>query len=65
MSLEKENHLKQEDEKYSFKTLGGNSQNFYLTLDEKGEPIKLGDGTFGIVFAFLLMKTHQYVFYLV
>jgi hypothetical protein len=51
MSLEKENHLKQEDEKYSFKTLGGNSQNFYLTLDEKGEPIKLGDGTFGIVFA--------------
>ncbi|MEH1770316.1 protein kinase domain-containing protein [Nostoc sp.] len=51
MYLEKEDNLKQENDKYSFKTLGGNSQNFYLTLDEKGQPIKLGDGTFGIVFA--------------
>ncbi|MDZ8257728.1 protein kinase domain-containing protein [Nostoc sp. ChiQUE01b] len=51
MFLEKEDNLQQEDENYSFKTLGGNSQTFYLTLDEKGQPIKLGDGTFGIVFA--------------
>ncbi|AVH73742.1 protein kinase domain-containing protein [Nostoc sp. 'Lobaria pulmonaria (5183) cyanobiont'] len=51
MSLEKEDNLKKENDKYSFKTLGGNSQNFYLTLDKKGQPIKLGDGTFGIVFA--------------
>ncbi|MCC5663053.1 protein kinase [Nostoc sp. CHAB 5784] len=39
------------DPSYSFKTEDDNSLTFYFTLDEQNQPIKLGDGTFGVVFA--------------
>lgn len=40
------------DTNYSFKTGDANSQTFYFTLDAQNhQPIKLGDGTFGVVFA--------------
>jgi len=40
-----------DDEDYSFTiTEAGSPQNYYFKLDEDGLPIKLGDGTFGVVF---------------
>lgn len=48
------------DEKYSFYVEEkGNRQAFYFDLDENGSPIKLGDGTYGVVYKIFNMSEDE------
>jgi len=52
-----EKHIDTFDEKYSFdvEIKAGESRKFFFTLNQDYKPIKLGDGTFGVVFC-----VHEY-----